>query len=293
MPYPTYQSMAVALDELSLYTDRENTINTGLLYERYIDIWPDFLPDKTGCKEWVEVLRTDWRQRKKDYLDRLNAILHKQKDAESLLHEYCKRRWDMVQSLRGRVIRAKTDWRLILGLGGDHPLETGFIWHRTLGLPYLPGSSVKGMTRALAELTSTKEEAGLLLRLFGDMDKNGCGSLVFLDGLPTMPPELEIDVMNVHYAPYYRDPSKPPADYYSPTPIFFLAVASGQEFEFAILPREKGVNEEEIDRGIQYLKDGFENLGIGAKTAVGYGYFLNVHAVTDWNEQAVENKREA
>jgi len=39
-------------------------------------------------------------------------------------------------------------WRLSIGLGVPHPLETGITLHHLYGVPYLPGSAVKGVTRA-------------------------------------------------------------------------------------------------------------------------------------------------
>ena len=37
---------------------------------------------------------------------------------------------------------------LVTGMGNPHPLESGFTWHPTLGMPYLPGSAV-GLVRAV------------------------------------------------------------------------------------------------------------------------------------------------
>jgi len=53
------------------------------------------------------------------------------------------RRGMAVEAFRGTV-----DWRLAVGLGGDHPLENGFTFHRVYGIPYLPGSALKGLARA-------------------------------------------------------------------------------------------------------------------------------------------------
>jgi len=46
---------------------------------------------------------------------------------------------------RGTVV-----WRLAVGLGTEHPLENGCTLHRVYGVPYLPGSSIKGLTRNCA-----------------------------------------------------------------------------------------------------------------------------------------------
>ncbi len=52
------------------------------------------------------------------------------------------------QGMAVEAFRATVDWRLAVGLGGDHPLENGFTFHRVYGVPYLPGSALKGLARA-------------------------------------------------------------------------------------------------------------------------------------------------
>ena len=80
------------------------------------------------------------------------------------------------------------------GLGRSHPVENGFAWHPTLGMPYLPGSSVKGMVRAWAEQeTDPRPASEELDRLLGK--QNSAGSVCFLDALPIKPVKLEADVM--------------------------------------------------------------------------------------------------
>ena len=42
------------------------------------------------------------------------------------------------------------DWRLVVGLGGAAVYETAMTLHHVYGIPYLPGSAVKGVTRSRA-----------------------------------------------------------------------------------------------------------------------------------------------
>jgi CRISPR-associated protein Cmr6 len=168
-----------------------------------------------------------------------------------------------------------------------HPLETGLVWHRTLGVPYLPGSSVKGLIRAWAERWGGSTDTGEVIRLFGPRGEDAkahpsTGALVVFDALPVQPPRLDVDIMNPHYAPYYQE-GKPPADYHLPVPIFFLAVAPGQAFEFALAPRPGVYGREEAEQakadlttGMSLLQDALASIGAGGKTAVGYGYFKKV-----------------
>ena len=188
-----------------------------------------------------------------------------------LLNGYRTRRDRLLLSLGGRLFRARTSWRFVAGLGATHPLETGFTWHRTLGVPYLPASSIKGMMRAWL-LYWLKDEA-MANQLFGDTATVGVGRLIVFDALPESTPKLEVDIMNPHYSPYYADPTKPPADYYSPVPVNFLPVAPGQWFEFALAPVQGRGTGADLSRGAELLQEALAILGCGGKTAVGYGVF--------------------
>lgn len=42
---------------------------------------------------------------------------------------------------------AHCQWRLVIGLGASHPQETSMTLHHIYGIPYIPGSAVKGITR--------------------------------------------------------------------------------------------------------------------------------------------------
>jgi CRISPR-associated protein Cmr6 len=78
--------------------------------------------------------------------------------------------------------------------------------------------------------------------------------------------------MTPHYGEYYRGEKRtPPADYLTPNPILFLTVER-TEFLFALAARTpKAVPL--LPRAEEWLKGGLKELGIGAKTTVGYGYF--------------------
>lgn len=103
------------------------------------------------------------------------------------------------------------------------------------------------------------------------------GQAIFLDGVPVDPPTLQADVMNVHYQDYYSEKTDsrgrpiPPADYLNPNPIPFLTVGEGSKFLFAIGWRSAKDNAAH-ERAIAWLRIGLSELGVGAKTAAGYGY---------------------
>lgn len=228
------------------YPGARSTPNASLIFDRFVG-WDDGW-QAGGHKQKL-----------------FEEVIKSSADRE-MLNAFLERRNRQVEALGGVTLEAETVGRFVSGLGGAHPFETGFVWHRTLGVPYLPGSGIKGAVRAWAEQWSDEVDAA---RLFGD--PGGMGALVVLDALPTRPPRLETDVMTPHYGEYYRE-GKPSGDYLSPIPVPFLAVAAGQGFRFSLLPREEG-DVESLQRGAKLLKDALENIGAGAKTSYGYGAF--------------------
>ena len=186
------------------------------------------------------------------------------------------------------------------GLGNEHPLENGFAFLNPYGLPYLPGSGVKGVLRQAArELESGDwgvahgwtEDA--ITHLFGlesdDGDKNHQrGALMFWDVLPQLAGDsLQVDVMTPHQGHYFQQRSDArsgdsvtPHDSGQPNPINFLTVPPGSRFSFYVqcnLPFLRKHAPALADGGrwealVQAaLEHAFAWLGFGAKTAVGYG----------------------
>jgi CRISPR-associated protein Cmr6 len=109
------------------------------------------------------------------------------------------------------------------------------------------------------------------------------GSIVFFDSFPSEIDRVKIalDIMNPHYGPYYSK-GEPPADYYNPVPVNFLTIQD-TEFQFVIgIKEDKNVmvtdfdgvsNDTLLNIAEKYLKEALKEMGVGAKTAVGYGYF--------------------
>jgi CRISPR-associated protein Cmr6 len=195
-----------------------------------------------------------------------------------LLDAY-KARWQaMVDSYRQKELPIKEfkmapDWRVVLGMGASHVLETSMTLHRLYGFPIIPGSSLKGLARAWNELRPDKEEHGLNAdEVFGEQDR--AGSVVFFDAIPESMPEFKLDVMNPHFSDYYQGKDTPPADYLSPIPIYFLTVER-TTFRFAVAIWNQKAKTP-IDEVVATLKGALCNIGLGGKTSAGYGYFSEV-----------------
>lgn len=194
---------------------------------------------------------------------------------EDLLRESAVRMVRLVEAHGGRWRVFRTTSRFVTGLGRRHPVENGFAWHSTLGVPYLPGSSVKGMVRAWTRLVAP-EDGERMRRLFGrDADERSeggqesqQGAVAFLDAIPCRPPRLAVDVMTPHYANWTED--DPPGDWRSPVPVFFLTTEQGARFLFGVIPAGN-VSGEDLDRVMDWLAGALDWAGAGAKTAAGYG----------------------
>ncbi len=196
------------------------------------------------------------------------------------------------------------------GLGNEHPLENGFAFLSPYGLPYLPGSGVKGVLRRAAEALSAESETGwtpeALAKLFGYEADSGAtdaprnrGALEFWDVFPQLADDrLLVDILNPHHSGYYQNGAAP-HDAENPKPVFFLTVPPGSPFTFdvrchaALLPEALRKDWRTLLESAFELA--FDWIGFGAKTAVGYGQFPSAaitQAQADRQEQA-RRQREA
>lgn len=262
-----------------------DSAHSGLLFDKFPDGWDETqsyrLTDSDVKKRFLERIIRNYEAAKSLFSENLNAALARQRA--------------LLEHVGGGKLEVTNDWRFVSGLGASHPYETGFIWHRTLSVPYLPGSSVKGMMGAWAERWGGVNEGKEIDRLFGPPpERNGldaaCGALLVFDALPVTPPKLEIDILNPHYGEYYQNSINPPADYLSPVPVFFLTVVPGQRFEFFLAPRQNG-SHNDLKTGLDLLEEALETLGAGGKTAVGYGVFKESKEVKKARETRLEEER--
>lgn len=203
--------------------------------------------------------------------------------------------------------------RLLTGAGNASVYETGLTLHPVYGIPYLPASTIKGVTRkryidnhhggdeaialadqsfcdlfgctGLTRLVQTDAEGNEKKKDVNSYYRKGRdigdrqGWLVFFDAFPATTPKLEVDILTPHYKPYYED-AKPPADIYNPIPVTFLTVASGVTFTVAVALRPLSNNENTKNRELlakvkEALHGAFTEDGVGAKTTVGYGRFVD------------------
>jgi len=217
---------------------------------------------------------------------------------------------DMVTSIGAtQMFRADTAGALAVGLGGRAPIDVGFTLHHTYGVPYLPGSALKGLARRAAECFVLNDEQTSLL--FGDDAEAGSkagGFITFWDGWmdPGTVRPLQNDVITVHHSVYYASANtylrakqkvgaapgkaqkhdleamrttaaeiKPPTDFDDPNPVSFLSVRPGVTFHIAVTCNAEPSPEATAWATVAatILRHGLVNLGFGGKTNSGYGLF--------------------
>jgi len=174
------------------------------------------------------------------------------------------------------------EWRMVVGLGGASVYETSMTLHHVYGIPYIPGSALKGVTRSWViancfESNESKalEDKGFVL-IFGSTKSKG--KVLFFDAFPMEKPTIMVDIMTPHYKDYYSK-GMAPGDYDSPNPIPFITVEK-TKFNFMVgieakdnvtIDKDYFEGKRVWDVAKEWLNKALREHGIGAKTAVGYG----------------------
>lgn len=256
----------------------QNRGNTGLAFNKYFNHWDKSWKIEPGGKsQWLKTIGVAGNK--------------------TLLAEASERLAGLIASMDGGFRCYKTLWHFATGLGLSHPIENGMAWHHTLGVPYLPGTSLKGIVRTWAEQWADAP-AETIQRIFGSNREDnqgsagGVGSIIFFDALPVAPVRLETDVMTPHYQDYYMK-DKAPGDWNDPNPIPFLTVAANQVFLFSIAPAKKSkTGQQDCELVLQWMEEALTNIGAGAKTATGYGRFCRSLQDEKKLEEALKKKEE-
>jgi CRISPR-associated protein Cmr6 len=189
-------------------------------------------------------------------------------------------RWKTNLQAIGALLKSlQIEGRVVVGLGAEAVLEASVTMHRTYGVPYIPGSALKGLASSYARKELENDEwrkvkddgnVGILYEaVFGSAGKSGY--ITFHDALyvPSANNQTQLlhaDVMTVHHADYYGG-EDPPADWDDPNPVPFLSATGSY---LLALSGEPGT-----DRLLVHTMDilalALRDYGIGAKTSSGYG----------------------
>ncbi|RME57088.1 MAG: type III-B CRISPR module RAMP protein Cmr6, partial [Deltaproteobacteria bacterium] len=134
--YPLPEADRISWDEVS-----RRASNFGLLFQRMIG-YP---------KRWA--IDGDEKKRMWDRLVQENGNqIFRDKPFQALYAAVAERRKTLFKDLEGSGCRVRSfelrlEERLSIGFGTESALETGITLHRLYGMPYLPGSAIKGVTR--------------------------------------------------------------------------------------------------------------------------------------------------
>ena len=178
-------------------------------------------------------------------------------------------------SLRFPIIdlEAKLMYRGLVGASssfGQPAFKVGLSFDTILNVPYIPGSSIKGAVKAASRLKKVIPDE-LLGELFGN---DSVGRLDFMDAYPVDGGVkgyiLIPDVLTPHYSKWGEDVLE--EDQVMPTPIPFLSIAPTTRFRFLIVDKAQKVDQPFLETLLKAVAVAF-SLGIGAKTALGYGAF--------------------
>jgi CRISPR type III-B/RAMP module RAMP protein Cmr6 len=241
---------------------------------------------------------------------RLASTQAEAQDARELRRRHSRRLVALVRSAfgeRASITVAKLEGRLAINLADGLLQNAGICLDRLFGLPYIPGSAVKGVCRhaALAELTAAggAEHRRLFLlfrRVFGTADndfdngelrpfrpllaglpENQKGGITFLPAHPVDDAKVVVDLTNVHYPLYYggdRRRGIQPGKSESlaeekPQPNPFPAVESGARFAFLLVLNGMDEDSSLLRTSEAWLEEALTIRGLGAKIASGYGWF--------------------
>lgn len=219
----------------------------------------------TNAGLWLDKFIRNQAEEDKD--SRRNLVLDVADIPVPEVYSHWFKRWQLVLQDYGAECRvAEVVGRMIVGLGEESVLETSVALHHTYGVPYIPGSALKGLAASFARQylgDDWQADTQAYKTAFGDTDT--AGYVIFFDALPLPGSKLlHPDVITVHHERYYQEGNKPPADWDNPNPIPFLS-ATGKYLVALAGPNTW------VEAAFEILRNALLHVGVGAKTSSGYG----------------------
>jgi CRISPR-associated protein Cmr6 len=248
------------------------TTHAGLWFDKFFSALEEWQPVKADQRKW-------------ELADMMAALPAPQ------LYAAWYKRWEAALTNETLLAQAEdyhvisqalsVQGRMVIGLGADAPLENSITLHRTYGVPYIPGSALKGLAASYAynrlaasdwwadpagKADRKGNSSAIYKTLFGTTEE--AGFITFFDALyiPGSAPNdrpLVLDVLTVHHQNYYQGDA-PPADWDSPIPVPFLSAVGS--YLVALAGPKLWVTVVQ-----NLLRLALADAGIGAKTSSGYG----------------------
>ncbi|SJM20763.1 type III-B CRISPR module RAMP protein Cmr6 [Porphyromonas gingivalis] len=149
----------------------------------------------------------------------------------------------------------------------------GMYFDYTSGLPVIPGSSIKGMLRSAIEewdfLADYKPNNGvtreeIIEKVFVGKEYSIYDRDIFLDAIPI---RVDNTLFGEDYITHHPNPLQ------NPNPVRFLRVEPGVTYQFRFILKDHG-EKLTVDFKTKLFKAIICTFGLGAKTNVGYGQFV-------------------
>lgn len=216
----------------------------------------------------------------------LDALLKSVQDDNfrNIYSSFYNQNWlEYLNSINALTLEAKTGSRFISGLSYGAAMHVGFSLHHTYGVPYIPGSTVKGACKSVAQQEALEmkgeiqaAENKIISQIYGD-DNDNNGQVIFLDAFPVPLAKktsflLELEVVTPHHVKANAEECgfETYPDIEEPVPVEFAVVPQGIAFNFAFICPDKQYAEM-VTRHWELACDE----GFGAKISSGYGYFIH------------------
>jgi len=234
----------------------------------------------------------------KDYFKDINYHKLDDKHNTSIVKDKVKNIIKQEQIIEDGIVLGNTHFQakttypgLLLGSGNAHELPSiegqvilGFHFDYTSGLPVIPGSSIKGVLRSAfkhweyiseyLELKTQKEIEELETEIFDNGD-------IFFDAT-IIKADKDGRILNDDYlTPHGDNPLK------NPIPLRFIKVLPELTFRFDFDIADGLITKNQKSELFQKI---LEDLGLGAKTNVGYGKFDNFSSFQTKEEKEQEEK---
>lgn len=207
--------------------------------------------------------------------------------------------WEAIPDVE--LVKVRTTTPLLLGTGNANLHEAGVQFLKPWGVPYLPGSSLKGALSSWLVKNGGPDwkadhihKSAFQTEIFGGMyeDQAYAGSVLFGDAWldsesSGKDPWFIQDIITVHHQNYYGQTGEKPYPHgmEDPTPISMSPLRTGLVFYVVLQGPEPVRNFLKI-----VLADLLTHQGLGAKTAVGYGRFEMIKGENDTRKEAMSIK---
>lgn len=277
----------ITLDKINSPNNFEHSYgNIGWIF--YRDLYRHFAQD---CSIISNFTNTTPEEAEKEYVKRkityiLNSSLQSSNESpKKYINSYAP-----IFNNSTSIIHLKTTYPgLLIGSGLNHGLsdegdiKIGFAFDYTSGLPYIPGSSVKGVLRSVFPTSDNDSRVKYLNKIlnknfeytkYSELEKilfegSGNNMVIYFDAFISESKNKDGRILGNDYITPHKEALK------EPVPIQFLKVLPDVVFQFQFrIPPQFAYKDLRYKNIEDLFKKILIDLGIGAKTNVGYGHFL-------------------